>query len=87
MKIQHKCDHTKRRAAEYPPVEEQLDMLWHAMNQGHMPKAEPYFSTLQQIKQQYPKARTQANYPMPAIVRASFAWRFTHAICRHQPEQ
>jgi hypothetical protein len=56
LKIQHKSDHTKRRAAEYPPVEEQLDMLWHAMNQGHMPKAEPFFSTLQQIKQQYPKA-------------------------------
>ena len=56
MKIQHKSDHTERRAAEYPPVEEQLDMLWHAMNQGHMPKAEPFFSTLQQIKQQHPKA-------------------------------
>ncbi|WP_349987198.1 hypothetical protein ABMQ39_20765 [Pseudomonas alloputida] len=56
MKIQHKSDHNQRRAADYPPVEEQLDMLWHAMNEGRMPKAEPFFSTLQQIKQQYPKA-------------------------------
>lgn len=56
MKIQHKGDHSKRRAAEYPSVEEQLDMLWHAMNEGRTPKAEPFFSTLQQIKQKHPKA-------------------------------
>ncbi|WP_313739985.1 hypothetical protein [Pseudomonas sp.] len=55
MKIQHKCDHGARRAAEYPPLEEQLDMLWHAMDQGAIPKAEPFYSTLQRVKQQYPK--------------------------------
>jgi hypothetical protein len=56
LKIQHKCDHTKRRAAEYPPVEEQLDMLWHAMDQGLVPKAEPFYTTLHRVKQQHPKA-------------------------------
>ncbi|MDP9523374.1 hypothetical protein [Pseudomonas putida] len=55
MKILHKGDHSKRRAAEYPSVEEQLDMLWHAMDQGLMPKAEPFYTTLQEVKQQHPK--------------------------------
>ncbi|MBH3377951.1 hypothetical protein [Pseudomonas asiatica] len=39
----------------YPPIEEQLDMLWHAMDQGAMPKAEPFYTTLQRVKQQHPK--------------------------------
>ena len=56
MKIKHNSDHAKARAAEYPSVTEQLDMLWHAMNEGQTPKAEPFYSALQKIKQQYPKA-------------------------------
>ncbi|EKT4480247.1 hypothetical protein QEM02_000296 [Pseudomonas putida] len=55
MQILHKGDHSKRRAAEYPSVEEQLDMLWHAMDQGLMPKVEPFYTTLQKVKQQHPK--------------------------------
>ncbi|WP_313740457.1 hypothetical protein [Pseudomonas sp.] len=46
-------EQTRRQA--YPLVEEQLDMLWHAMDQGAMPKVEPFYSTLQQVKQQHPK--------------------------------
>ena len=44
------------RRGEYPSIEEQLDMLWHAMEQGATPKSEPFYSTLQKVKQQYPKA-------------------------------
>lgn len=56
MKITHKSDPQKRRAEAYPAVEEQLDMLWHAMDRGAIPKAEPFFSTLQKVKQQHPKS-------------------------------
>lgn len=28
MKIKHKSDYSKRRAAEYPPIADQLDALW-----------------------------------------------------------
>lgn len=55
MKLRHKSDHAARRASEYPAVEEQLDMLWHAMDQGLMPKAELFYTTLQKVKQQHPK--------------------------------
>lgn len=44
------------RRGSYPPIEEQLDMLWHAMDQGSIPKAEPFYSTLQAVKQQSPKS-------------------------------
>ncbi|MBA1200360.1 hypothetical protein G7009_00885 [Pseudomonas capeferrum] len=55
MKIKHNSDHAKARAAQYPPIEEQLDMLWHAMNNGVLPKAGPFYTTLQKVKQLHPK--------------------------------
>lgn len=45
----------KQRAAAYPPVEAQMDMLWHAMHQGNMPKIEPFYSNILAVKQRYPK--------------------------------
>lgn len=43
------------RQAEYPVVKDQLDMLWHAMDTGAMPKAEPFYSAIKAIKDKYPK--------------------------------
>ena len=63
----HKWDGTKwidnrpihtykeNRANEYPSIVEQLDMLWHSMDSGVMPKAEPFYSSIQSIKTKYPK--------------------------------
>ena len=56
LKIKHREPHGKLRKAEYPPVAEQLDMLWHAMDQGQLPKAEPFYSNIKRIKDKYPKA-------------------------------
>ncbi|MDO7909503.1 hypothetical protein Q6A49_03040 [Pseudomonas sp. 22-AL-CL-001] len=56
MQINHKSDHVKAREEDYPPLAEQLDMLWHAMDQGATPKVEPFYSTLHAVKQKYPKA-------------------------------
>lgn len=54
MKLQHKSDYAARRVEEYPPLADQLDMLWHAMNTGGMDKVEPFYSTIKSIKQRYP---------------------------------
>lgn len=43
------------RFAEYPPLGEQLDMLWHAMDAGDSPKIEPFYSTIKAIKDRHPK--------------------------------
>ena len=43
------------RKSAYPSTEEQMDMLWHAMEQGVLPKAEPFYSVLLSVKTRYPK--------------------------------
>ena len=43
------------RRADYPPVGEQLDCLWHAMDDGILPKVEPFFSKILAVKQAHPK--------------------------------
>ena len=43
------------RVLEYPPIADQLDALWHAMNQGLMPKIEPMYSSILAVKQKHPK--------------------------------
>jgi len=44
-----------KRAAAYPAIEEQLDMLWHAMASDRTKRLEPFYSTIKAIKDRYPK--------------------------------
>lgn len=44
-----------RRRAAYPPVEEQLDLLYKAMLLGEIPKATEWFSSIKTIKDKYPR--------------------------------
>jgi hypothetical protein len=48
-------DYRKARLGAYPGVNEQLDMLWHAMDEFHMPRVEPFYSRLKVVKEAYPK--------------------------------
>ena len=43
------------RQEAYPSVGAQLDMLWHAMDDGQIPKVEPFYSDILAIKVKYPK--------------------------------
>lgn len=43
------------RRRMYPSTQEQLDMLWHAMDTGIMEKAEPFYSTIKTVKDAVPK--------------------------------
>lgn len=43
------------RTRMYPPVGEQLDMLWHAMNRGEIPKAQGWFDAIKSIKDEVPR--------------------------------
>lgn len=45
---------TERREA-YPPATEQLDLLWHAMDDNTTPRIEPWYSTIKAIKDAHPK--------------------------------
>jgi len=55
MKIEHHACYRSRRAQDYPPLEEQLDALWHAMDAGVIPMVEKFYKGLQQVKERYPK--------------------------------
>lgn len=43
------------RKAAYPTLGDQMDMLWHAMDAGVIPKVEPMYSQIKAVKEQYPK--------------------------------
>jgi hypothetical protein len=55
LKIKHREDYRKLRKFEYPSVQEQLDMLWHSMNTGQMPKSEPFYSKIKAVKDRFQK--------------------------------
>jgi hypothetical protein len=44
-----------QRQASYPSIGDQLDMFWHAMDEGVLQKVEPFYSDVANIKNQYPK--------------------------------
>lgn len=43
------------RQARYPTLGDQMDMLWHAMDDGLIPKIEPLYSEIKAVKERYPK--------------------------------
>lgn len=45
----------KLRRAAYPPVREQLDILYHAMESGEFSMAQIWFDTIKAVKDRYPK--------------------------------
>ena len=57
MQIRHVSQYSERRRAEYPQITDQLDALWHAMDQGTLPKVEPFYSQIKTVKDRYPKQK------------------------------
>lgn len=47
--------YASRRAAEYPPVEDQLDALWHAMDRSEIPRVPGFYDLIKAVKDRYPK--------------------------------
>ncbi len=48
-------DYRRARFDAYPPIEEQFDMLWHAMDEKPALRTEPFYSALKAVKDAYPK--------------------------------
>ena len=55
QEIHDSKEYQRVRADKYPPIADQLDMLWHAMDSGILPKCEPFYDALKNVKDQYPK--------------------------------
>lgn len=47
----------EQRMYAYPSVGEQLDAIWHAMDQGLLPKIEPMYSQVKAVKDSIPKVK------------------------------
>ena len=43
------------RTIIYPPITDQLDMLWHAIDSGENLKNSDFYNTLKAVKDKYPK--------------------------------
>lgn len=44
-----------RRIMDYPELSEQLDMLWHGMNNNPEKRIEPFYSAIKKVKDSHPK--------------------------------
>jgi hypothetical protein len=44
------------RRAEYPRIQDQLDMLWHSMDTGEIAKSQAFYDAIAAVKNKYPKA-------------------------------
>ena len=55
--VQQKYQRQRKQA--YPNIGEQLDMLWHALDQGKLDKTSDFYTTLAAVKAQYPKGDAQ----------------------------
>ena len=49
------AEYQRKRIFEYPRVEDQLDMLWHAMDDGILTKVDAFYDANKAIKDKYPK--------------------------------
>lgn len=47
--------YARYRSNEYPAITEQLDALWHAMDNGVLPKVDGFYDAVKTIKDKYPK--------------------------------
>ena len=55
MKITLKQGYVERRRTDYPEIGDQLDMLWHSMDNGDIPKSLEFYEAIKAIKNKYPK--------------------------------
>ena len=48
-------EYQRKREPEYPEMREQLDMLWHAIDDGTLDKTSDFYTSLKATKDKYPK--------------------------------
>lgn len=48
-------EYQRIRAIQYPNISDQLDMLWHAMDTGALPKVDSFYDAIKAVKDANPK--------------------------------
>lgn len=49
-------EYKRQRAQEYPGLGDQLDMLWHAIDNGTLNKTSDFYTTIKAVKDAIPKS-------------------------------
>ena len=57
--IFHQKNYIIYRKENYPRLQEQLDMLWHAIDEGRLDKTSDFYLTLKDVKDRFPKTLGQ----------------------------
>jgi len=50
-----KNEYKIKRQSHYPSIGDQLDMLWHSMDSGEIPKSLAFYNAIKTVKDKYPK--------------------------------
>ena len=53
--IASKQEYKNIRREKYPRIEEQLDMLWHSIDQGSLNKDSHFYKAIKTVKDEFPK--------------------------------
>jgi hypothetical protein len=48
-------EYQRQREPEYPTIGDQLDLLWHAIDDGTLDKTSDFYTSLKATKDKYPK--------------------------------
>jgi hypothetical protein len=48
-------EYQRVRAEQYPSISDQLDMLWHAMDVGALPRVDSFYDAIKAVKDANPK--------------------------------
>ena len=54
MEQEAMIEYRQRRAAAYPPLGDQLDMIWHAMDAQIIPVATEFYDAIKSVKDAFP---------------------------------
>jgi hypothetical protein len=53
--VEISLEYQRKRRTEYPSVADQLDMLWHAMDTGALPRVDSFYDAIKAVKDTNPK--------------------------------
>ena len=53
--LHNQLSYDEQRKAEYSPIGDQLDMLWHAIDDGTLDKTSTFYTSLKATRDKYPK--------------------------------
>jgi hypothetical protein len=54
-RVRNEIQYKHERAGLYPDIHEQLDQLWHGMDADETKRIEPFYTTIKEIKDTFPK--------------------------------